>query len=134
DLQSWFSDRDEIQSILADHLRTRTTQEWLRDLEPAGIWCADVFDYAKLVGHEAYRVLKMDQTVDRHGTPIRTTRCPIRIDGEPLFSDKAAPRPGEDNAAIETELFERQNIKPPMFVAAMPASPLPSSQEPTQAA
>jgi crotonobetainyl-CoA:carnitine CoA-transferase CaiB-like acyl-CoA transferase len=105
DPQSWFTARDAIQSILADCLKQRTTGAWLEILDPAGIWCADVFDYARLYAHEAYRVLKMDQTVDRHGTPIRTTRCPIRIDGQRLFSEKAAPRPGEDNAVIERELL-----------------------------
>src|SRR4051794_9706973 len=108
DPKTWFTSRDDIQQILVGCLRGRGTSEWLATLEPAGIWCADVFDYAKLVADEAYRVLKMDQTVDRHGTPIRTTRCPIRIDGERLFSNKAAPRPGED-----TDLIERQGAKAP---------------------
>ena len=52
----------------------------------------------------------MDQTVDRHGILIRTTRCPIRIDGERLVSNKAAPRSGEDNRTIEEE-SERQGAK-----------------------
>ncbi len=112
DPQTWFTQRDEIQAILVGHLRKRTTRKWLAILEPLGIWCADVFDYARLVAHEGFQVLKMDQTVDRHGIPIRTTRCPIRIDGERLVSDKAAPRPGEDNQTIEEE-SERQGAKPP---------------------
>jgi crotonobetainyl-CoA:carnitine CoA-transferase CaiB-like acyl-CoA transferase len=105
DPQSWFDERDEIQAILAEHLRAHTTAQWLADLEAHGIWSADVFDYARLVQHEAFAALKMDQTVDRHGAPIRTTRCPIRIDGERLFNETAAPRPGEHSVSIDQELM-----------------------------
>jgi crotonobetainyl-CoA:carnitine CoA-transferase CaiB-like acyl-CoA transferase len=101
DPETWFTQRDRIQSILADHLRTHSTAHWHETLQTEDVWCADVFDYARLVAHEAYRVLKMDQIVDRHGTPIRTTRCPIRIDGEILTSAKSAPRPGEDTQPID---------------------------------
>jgi crotonobetainyl-CoA:carnitine CoA-transferase CaiB-like acyl-CoA transferase len=34
---------------------------------------------------------------------MRTTRCPIRIDGEVLTSPVAAPRIGEHNQAIAEE-------------------------------
>ena len=34
---------------------------------------------------------------------MKTTRCPIRIDGKKIFSRKSAPKPGEDNAIIEKE-------------------------------
>jgi crotonobetainyl-CoA:carnitine CoA-transferase CaiB-like acyl-CoA transferase len=34
---------------------------------------------------------------------MRTTRCPIRIDGERLTSPLAAPRIGEHNQAIAEE-------------------------------
>ena len=113
DPKCWFTQRDQIQSILADHLKTHPTARWHEILQSEDVWCADVFDYARLVAHEAYRVLKMDQTVDRHGTPIRTTRCPIRIDGQILTSSKAAPRPGEDTAIVEQEIIERQDAKTP---------------------
>ena len=56
--------------------------------------------YTQLFQHEAYKALQMEQTVRREGVEIRTTRCPIRIDGEMLLSDRAAPRAGQDNEAI----------------------------------
>src|SRR4029079_14555942 len=77
-------------------LARRTTQQWLNVLDDADVWCADVFEYAKLVQHEAYKALRMEQTVRREGVEIRTTRCPLRIDGEILTSDRAAPRVGQD--------------------------------------
>jgi len=100
DPAKWFTCRDEIQQILADHLRKRSTVQWLAVLQPAGVWCSDVFDYARLLAHEAWKVLKMDQVVRRDEVEVHTTRCPIRIDNEILLSPKAAPRVGEDNKSI----------------------------------
>lgn len=104
-----FSKRDEIMDIVMHHSQTKPTAAWLAVLEAADVWCADVFDYARLLRHEAYRVLEMEQLVRRaNGTQVRTTRCPIRIDGQRLFSSKAAPHAGEHNAAIESEFIDAQ--------------------------
>jgi crotonobetainyl-CoA:carnitine CoA-transferase CaiB-like acyl-CoA transferase len=104
DSSTWFTCRDEIQQILADHLQARPTGYWLAVLQADGVWCSDVFDYAKLFAHEAWRALGMDQIVRRDGVEIHTTRCPIRIDNQTLLSPKAAPRVGEDNGRIQQEL------------------------------
>lgn len=104
DPSTWFTCRDEIQEILANRLLSRPTAQWLAVLQAAGVWCSDVFDYARLLAHEAWHVLKMDQIVRRTGVEIHTTRCPIRIDNEILLSPKAAPRVGEDNKSIQEEL------------------------------
>lgn len=100
-----FVRRDEIKAILAAHFLTRSTAEWLAVLEPADYWCSDVFNYKQLIAHEAYRVLGMEQTVQRpNGTTLKTLRCPIRIDGERLYSDKAAPVLGQATDSINLTL------------------------------
>jgi len=104
DPATWFTCRDEIQQMLADRLVTRSTSQWLAVLQAAGVWCSDVFDYARLIAHEAWNVLRMNQIVRRDGVEIHTTRCPIRIDNEILFSPKAAPRVGEDDKSIREAL------------------------------
>lgn len=102
-----FTHRDEIMEILARHLAQRTTAEWLALLEPADVWCAEVLDYPRLVAHEGFRVLGMDQEVElADGSRIRTLRCPIRIDGERLTSPRPAPAAGEHNEIIEKELLD----------------------------
>jgi len=46
----------------------------------------------------------MVQTVDsRPGAVLRTTRCPIRIDGGLLTSSLAAPQIGEHNQFLAEE-------------------------------
>jgi crotonobetainyl-CoA:carnitine CoA-transferase CaiB-like acyl-CoA transferase len=99
-----FDQRDEIKSILVQHLKRNTTQHCLSILEPADVWCADVLSWDRLFAHEAFQALDMVQTVDsRPGAVMRTTRCPIRIDGEVLTSSLAAPHIGEHNQFLAEE-------------------------------
>ena len=105
DPATWFTERDRIKATLAQHLATGTTAQWLAILEPADIWCADVLDWKRLLQHEGFKVLGMLQTVKRsNGTTYRTTRCPIRIDGQRLYSEKGSPDLGEDTERITQEL------------------------------
>jgi len=101
DSNDWFNKRDEIKEILANHFISNTSGHWLSILEKADIWCAPVMDYDKLVKEEGYRVLNMEITVKTsNGLAIKTTRCPLRVDGKLLVSSKGAPVLGEDNEAI----------------------------------
>jgi len=104
DPKSWFECRDEIKSILEKHLKSRCTDEWLAILEPAGIWCSDVFTWSRLLKHDAFKALDMVQDVMcSDGSILRTTRCPIRIDGEIYKSSNGAPRVGQHTEDITGE-------------------------------
>ena len=104
DPASWFKQRDEIKVTLAAHLKTRPTAAWLAVLEPADIWCADVLDWKRLTAHDGYKILGMEQTVRRgDGFEYKTTRCPIRMDGERPASKLGSPRLGEHTDAIIRE-------------------------------
>jgi CoA:oxalate CoA-transferase len=107
--RDWFTRRDEIKKILADHLSGRETSYWLSLLEPADIWCANVMDYDALVKEEGYRVLEMELKVrTSSGVEMTTTRCPLRVDGALLRSSKGAPALGEHNSIITEELLQVQ--------------------------
>lgn len=104
DWNDWFSKRDQIKKVLADHLVTKSTGCWLGILEKADIWCAAVLDYDSLSKEEAYRVLNMEVTVKTsNGLSVTTSRCPLRVDGELLLSGKGAPLLGEHNIEIEQQ-------------------------------
>jgi len=97
-----FTHRDEIKRILQDHLLVEDTAHWLQCLEPRGYWCSDVFRYAQLLEHDGYKALGMEQIVHRrNGTGIQTLRCPIRIDGQKIYSTIAAPELGNANELLE---------------------------------
>lgn len=98
DSETWHTKRDEIKAIVAEHLLTQTTAHWLSILEPADVWCADVFTWDKLMETEAFESLEMTQEVSRpNGTKVKTTCCPILIDGERPHGGPAAPTVGQDN-------------------------------------
>lgn len=104
DKADWFTKRDEIKAILAVHLEKETTANWLNILKPADIWCAKVMDYAALVLEKGYQLLNMELNVKtKNGLSIKTTRCPIRIDGKILTSTIGAPLVGEHNQMIEKQ-------------------------------
>lgn len=104
DAKTWFSERDTIKALLAEHLRRETTAHWLRILEPAGVWCAEVLNWHQLLVHDGFKALDMIQRVSRaNGASLTTTRCPIRIDGALLTSPVGAPTIGEHNAVIAQE-------------------------------
>lgn len=107
DPEGWFTERDAIKTVLAAHLAGRPTADWLAVLEPADVWCADVFDWPTLVGHDGFAALAMTQRVARaNGASLETTRCPIRVDGAILPARRGAPRIGEDTEAIAAELAD----------------------------
>lgn len=99
--------RDEIKNILAAHLQTQDTQFWLVILEPADIWCAKVLNYQQLFNEEGFKVLEFTQQVEMlDGYSYKTTRCPIKIDGEIFTSTKGSPKLGQDNERIIKEFID----------------------------
>ena len=101
DRKNWFSERDRIKRVLADHLATQPTAHWLGLLESAGVWCAEVMDWERLSGHDGFRTLDLVQHVrSASGQEMPTTRCPIRIDGRILKAPAGAPRLGADNDLV----------------------------------
>ena len=100
-----FAERDTIKKILADHISTQKTTFWLTALQQQDLWAMEVLDWEKMLQHEAYKTLEMEQAVYRDDEKIFTTRCPIRINGERLYSDKPAPHLGEHNEKIKTDFL-----------------------------
>ncbi|MBC9031986.1 CoA transferase [Sphingomonas sp. JC676] len=99
----WFAERDAIKAALRDHLATQATHHWLERLEPAGIWAAPVNDWPTFVAGPAFAALDATQHVrSPDGAELTLTRCPIRVDGQILFNDRAAPRLGADSALLDT--------------------------------
>ena len=110
-IDSWYTQRDEIKAILAEHLLNQPTAHWLQLLEPADIWCADVLTWDRLMKHEGFKVLDMIQEVRMHdGYRYQTTRCPITIDGERLTSHIGAPKLGEHTESILDELLAKHIV------------------------
>jgi len=95
------SHRDEIKTVLAERIRTRTTAAWLSVLQPADIWCSEVLDWPAMLESAAYKVLDFEQTIRRDaGLSLTALRAPLRIDGATLKSPMAAPGLGQHTDAV----------------------------------
>jgi len=101
-----FANRDEIKKIICDHLLQHSSQVWLAKLHEHHLWAMEVLDWKKLTSHTAYQSLQMEQSIyAANHKEIRTTRCPIRINGKILFSGRGAPALGEHNEEITNNLI-----------------------------
>jgi CoA:oxalate CoA-transferase len=101
DPSAWFRERARIKAVLAEHLVKQTTAHWLAILEPADVWCAEVFAWPELIEQEGFAALGLTQEIRDSGYgKMVTTRCPIRIDGQVLTSTRGAPTLGRDTEEI----------------------------------
>ena len=101
----WRRDRDALKTELAGRVVQETTAHWLAILEPAGVWCAPVLDWPQLVQEDGFQALDAIQEIlSRKGEAMRTTRCPIRIDGAVIKAARAAPPLGGDTEALVERL------------------------------
>jgi crotonobetainyl-CoA:carnitine CoA-transferase CaiB-like acyl-CoA transferase len=105
-----FSHRDEIKSLLSGHLAGQDTAWWLERLHAEDMWAMEVLDWKGLTAQEGYRCLEMEQAITTAGgKSLLTTRCPIRINGQKLFSGKPAPALGQDNERIVMDLLKQRS-------------------------
>jgi len=107
---AWFCARDDIKTLLHQHLRTQTTAHWLSILEAADVWCATVQDWPALMAHPGFQALEMTQHITNpRGVTLTTTRCPIRIDGHTLTCTIGAPRVGEHTQDIRQQYLHQED-------------------------
>jgi CoA:oxalate CoA-transferase len=98
--------RDEMKAVLVKHLETQTTAHWLVALQGAGLWAMEVLNWDEMTDQPAYNALEMEQKIHAGDQTIVTTRCPIRLNGKRLTTDRSAPQLGEQNEKIRKELGE----------------------------
>ncbi|GAA1594131.1 MULTISPECIES: CaiB/BaiF CoA transferase family protein [Kribbella] len=79
---------------LDESCASETTAYWVEVLRDRGVDCAPLMTLDELLASAEFAAVEMTQTVERDGLELRTTRSPIRIDGEILRSRRAAPRLG----------------------------------------
>lgn len=99
DVSLAFSERDTIKALLVEHLLGKPTAHWLAVLEPAGVWCAEVLQWPELEQSEAFEALHVVQEIGDGANRVRTTACPIRVNGQRLGSERGAPVLGADTAS-----------------------------------
>ncbi|MCH5720314.1 CaiB/BaiF CoA transferase family protein [Niabella hibiscisoli] len=101
-----FAKRDEIKSIIAAKLLTQNNAYWLERLKAAGLWASEINDWNALRKTDLYKSVQMENSVVVNSEEsYLTTRCPIKINGRRLFSNKPAPLLGQHTQKIKEELL-----------------------------
>lgn len=103
--QDSFKKRDEIKETINKHLSTQPAGYWVGKLQQHDIWSTEVLNWLQMKNQEAYKVLEMEQTIGSKQNGFVTTRCPIRINGKKIVSEKPAPLLGEQNEKLLSELY-----------------------------
>lgn len=102
--KQWFEQRDEIKTILADHLKTQTTSHWMEIFVAHDVWASEVLDWPQLFKSTSFKNLDFFQDLNLgEGHSMKAIRSPIRINGDVLKSSRPAPSIGEHNAEINRE-------------------------------
>ncbi|WP_148239416.1 CaiB/BaiF CoA transferase family protein [Ruania zhangjianzhongii] len=107
--ETWWTERERIEMLLAARLRTASTEHWLAVLDAADVWCAPLHTVDELVEHEGFHAIDMVQTLTRDEadgarTEVTTTRLPIRLDGQRVWGRGGAPVLGADTEQVHGEL------------------------------
>ena len=92
-----FTARDRIKAGLAAALATKPTAQWMEAFIAADIWAAPVMDWRELVASGMMETLDMLQTVERGEVQLKTTRLPIKFDGQRPAASRADPTLGDAN-------------------------------------
>jgi crotonobetainyl-CoA:carnitine CoA-transferase CaiB-like acyl-CoA transferase len=100
-----FDHREEINSLIAEHMITKTTQDWEEIFGDVGMWNARIRDYDDI---EADAQVAENATILEYDLPraghVRSLNHPVRYDGAPPKLRLLPPNVGEHTDEILAEL------------------------------
>ncbi len=97
---------DELRPILADIIKTRTTDQWIADMERAGIPCGPINTIDEVVAHPQIQAREMLVSVEHAvaGT-VQMAGIPIKLSETPGAVETPAPDLGEHTDDVLSELL-----------------------------
>ena len=98
---------EELAPILNEVMKTKTTEQWLKELTDVGIPCGPVNNIAQAASHPQVQAREMITEVPhpRLGK-VKLINSPIKLSRTPASIEKAAPDLGEDTKDILAELLQ----------------------------
>ena len=92
---------DELRPRIARAIRTRSRQEWIDRLVPAGVPCAAVRGLDEVLADPQLAAREMIQSVPHPAAgPVKVLGNPIKLSATPGTVDAAPPRLGEHTASV----------------------------------
>ncbi|ACL63196.1 CaiB/BaiF CoA transferase family protein [Methylobacterium nodulans] len=105
----WFLRRDEINAILVEKLRTRTSDEWIAELTEKGMWVAPVQSVAEMVRHPQVEANGYVEAIDAPGgKQVQAVGLPFRISGVHGANRLPVPTIGQHDAVVRQALAGRK--------------------------
>lgn len=102
--QDQFTQREEVNELVAAALQRRTTDQWREVLEAAEIWHAPVSTYEELESHPQLTANESIVNLTSDGQSARILAHPIRFDGEVPPVRRQPPSLGEHTDEVLREL------------------------------
>ncbi len=97
--------RGELNALVAERLRTRTTAEWVDELNAAGVPCGPVYRMDEVFGDPQVEHLAMTAPVDHPALgELSLIRNAVRMSDAGPTVRHATPDPGDDTDAVLDEL------------------------------
>jgi crotonobetainyl-CoA:carnitine CoA-transferase CaiB-like acyl-CoA transferase len=104
------ANREELNSVLADALRQKTTEEWIAQLEPAGVLCARVNTFLDASRDPQVAANRMIVEMNHpEAGPLRVLGTPVRLHATPPTHAGPAPNLGADSRAVLAEIGYRDD-------------------------
>ena len=92
---------DELRPLIARVIRTRSRQEWIDRLVPAGVPCAAVRGLDEVLADPQLAAREMIQSVSHPAAgPVKVLGVPIKLSDTPGSVDRPPPRLGEHTASV----------------------------------
>ena len=107
DRQSRLRNRDELKGLVEDALASKTSDEWWKTLNAAGVPAGPVYTVPEALAHPQIRDRGMVATFENApgvGRDIRLVRTGFKVNGEAPSVDKPPPQLGEHTLEILEEL------------------------------
>ena len=95
-----------LEPILAEAMRTKTTREWIEELEPAGIPCGPVNTIAQAASDP--QIATRDMVIDVHhpkAGSFKVVNTPFKFSRTPCKAEQASPDLGEHTQDILSHLL-----------------------------
>jgi len=91
----------ELEPILTDAFRAKTTREWLAEFEAVGIPCGPVNTVDRVAGDPQIASRQMIVELPHHGdTKLRVTNTPVKLSRTPGVVDRPSPELGEHTEEV----------------------------------
>ena len=96
--------REETVKLVSEILRSRTREEWIRDLGQAGIPCSPVHTLGELSAHPHTTAVGMVYEYPGTGpAPLKGVAQPVKFDGARTTAQRLPPKLGEHTREILKE-------------------------------